>query len=360
MHSSLQIVKSRRDRLVARLHLSSHVCQLAWGAVIGAVTIALSAAGPSGHIAKADQSSLNSVVAVPIRAQIALGTCCATSLAWSPDGTLLAVGGGSALQFVRTSVASGAATLATPAATRSRLSVPISVEAWSPDGRTIAAGSPDGLVRTFTPAGVLTGKLIGHAKAVTSVSWVTTGAGPLLASGSSDATVRIWQSDNTLLTTIAGDGHPVVAVAWSSSETNHGNILAIATTAGVRLQYDSGRNLAALRSVGGNARVAFSPDGQTLATGSTDGMVRLWDLGASLRATLTGRTAGVTSLAWSPDGTRLAVGSTDRTVHVWSRAGGLLSSLGGFPGPVVSLSWSPSGKQLAAAAGDASVRILTL
>ncbi len=69
--------------------------------------------------------------------------------------------------------------------------------------------------------------------------------------------------------------------------------------------------------------VAFSPDGHTLASASTDATVRLWNLTdpahpAPLGQPLQGHTNAVTSVAFSPDGHTLASASRDATVRLWN------------------------------------------
>ena len=66
--------------------------------------------------------------------------------------------------------------------------------------------------------------------------------------------------------------------------------------------------------------VDFSPDGQTIASGSDDKTVKLWNKDGTLLTTLSGHSDEVYGVAFSPDGQTIASASRDKTVILWSLA----------------------------------------
>ncbi len=274
------------------------------------------------------------------------------SLAWSPDGSVLASGhadGGIRLRDVRT----GWEIRHLTGHAASVWSV-----AFSPDGQSLASAGDDKTVRLWsTASGQTIRELTGHAASVWSVAFSPDGQ--TLASAGDDKTVRLWSTaSGQTIRELTGHAASVLSVAFSPD----GQTLA---TAGddktVRLwSTASGQTI---RELTGHAEsvwsVAFSPDGQSLASAGADRTVRLWSTASGQTiCELTGHAQYVRSVAFSPDGQSLASASADKTVRLWSTASGqTIRELIGHAASVRSVAFSPDGQSLASASDDKTVRL---
>lgn len=105
--------------------------------------------------------------------------------------------------------------------------------------------------------------------------------------------------------------------------------------------------------------LAYSPDGAWLASGSSDDVVRLWDVAAGqLFAELEGHSDDVRSVAFSTQGDRLASASEDGTVRIWSVPdGGLIDIIDGLLERVYRVGYSSDGSLLALAGNRCTVEV---
>ena len=230
---------------------------------------------------------------------------------------------------------------------------PVNSIAFNPDGSLLASGSGDNVVRLWIPdAETLQATLHGHTASVLSVAFSPDGS--LLASGSADGTVRLWNPHTEALqATLHGHTASVLSVAFSPD----GLLLASGSADGTvrlwnlvteTLQATLEAHMASVLSV------TFSPDGLLLASASADGLVGLWDPHTETLQTTLGHESPVLSIAFSPDGDLLATGSTDGTARLWDPHMVQLKATLGHESPVESVAFD--GSMLVTGSQDGRVR----
>jgi hypothetical protein len=105
--------------------------------------------------------------------------------------------------------------------------------------------------------------------------------------------------------------------------------------------------------------VAFSPDGKWIVAGGGSGAITVWDAATHLEVRkLTGHTNAVTCLMFSSDGRTLASASWDETVKLWDPVSGReMRTLRGHTEWISCLAFSPDGNTLATGSFDETVRL---
>ncbi|MDZ8134428.1 MAG: serine/threonine-protein kinase [Nostoc sp. DedQUE04] len=243
--------------------------------------------------------------------------------------------------------------------------------AISPDGYTLASASDDKNIKLWDlNTKKVLASLSGHSQAVKSVTFSPNGQ--ILATASNDKTIKLWQVETLEeICTLLGHAQAVKSVAFSPD----GQILASGSWDKTIKLWDvnTGREIC---TIAGHQlkinSVAFSPQGQLLASASYDRTIRLWQLRAfggfeekfenrpcySLLSTLSGHAWAVLTVAFSPDGQILATGSDDNTIKLWEvNTGRLICTLVGHSWSVVAVAFTADGETLLSASCDKTVKL---
>jgi WD40 repeat protein len=294
-----------------------------------------------------------------------------TALAWSPDGTRLAVAAGQQIYWLDGASLKELHLLSIGAFSRSL--------AFSPDGVWLAAGSQDGLVRLWRTQSLdqATGSfdpfysLPAHNKGVNQVAFDP--AQPLLASGGNDAVVRIWDlNSGEPVNQIIGGTFAVPGLAFSPD----GVYLAVVNGSVIRLRDAvSSRMFATLRVDTDIFSLAFSPSGGILAAGDNAGALWVWSqdsfrpggneplqpLRLDSGVADNGQKGLVWQVAFSPDGSLLGAVLGDGSLQIWDAGSGeKIWSAQPADSAVTCLAFRPGGAWLATGGLNANLQIWSL
>jgi WD40 repeat protein len=267
--------------------------------------------------------------------------------------------------------------------------------AFSPDGQTLVSGSSEAVFLWDVQTGRLRRTLVGTQRAGLQAAAAVAFSpdGSLIATGAQ--AVRFWDAQTGELVaslpsipagvaslTFSHDGRHLVSgtrrgegLVWDVSSFGRtvlrrtgqhisGSAL---SPDGSRMIITYGRTIEVLDTVSGRTTLnwqveadpteaqralAISTDGQRLASGWGDRVLRIWELSNGREvAALSGHTGRITSLAWSPDGQRVISGSVDSTARIWDVESRRAVAELTMQDPVRAVGYSPDGRWIAIGSG---------
>ncbi|MDO4575276.1 MAG: WD40 repeat domain-containing protein [Planctomycetia bacterium] len=246
---------------------------------------------------------------------------------------------------------------------------------FSSDGQKLISAGMDGVVRVWNATD---GKLIQEFSSTGDVLWHTAFSpdGTLVAAvggnredENADYTVYVWDV-KTQESVLQGVGHSL-SVWTVDFSPDRPTVLTASSDHTARIWEWKARKTARTSQVrvlrGGEGEghrssitsVCYSPDGKTLASGSEDQTIRIWNVrtGECLKV-LSGHGRSVTSVCYSPDGKKIASGSRDTSIRIWDvTTGECLKTLSGHVDGITSVCYSPDGKTIASGSWDGRIRI---
>ncbi|MFZ4664838.1 MAG: hypothetical protein ACOYME_00235 [Prochlorotrichaceae cyanobacterium] len=253
---------------------------------------------------------------------------------------------------------------------------------FSADGQTLVSRSSDGTVRLWNLEGTPISTLRGFSGKAQSQGQVGSQAGNVysvdfsggsdrLVTTSADGQLRFWNRDAKLLRQWQDPQGAIYRLAADPQ----GKLVATAGADGIAQLWSTeaidGKNpsdpqsppqpVATLEGHQGPIwQITFSPKGDSLATTSADGTVRLWSRSGEFQSSLTYPEGEIYSVTFSPNGQEIATASSDGVVRRWNLEGLPLSTIQAHKGAAFSVAYNPQGDQLVSGGADAIVHLWSL
>jgi WD40 repeat protein len=271
------------------------------------------------------------------------------AVVFSPDGQWVASGGSSTVQVWKAETDVEITQTANMGAVRSM--------AFSPDGKRIASGGRLGTVRMWkAETGVDIAQMV-HMDGTTVNAVALSPDGRWVASKIIVLeTVRVWEVETSTEIAWLADEALADAVAFSPDGQSIASVTEDSSIGSREVRvWDlaTGAEIARLAHEAEVGALAFSPDGQLIASGSRDGMVRVWEVETGTEIFRLTHGGWVETVVFSPDGRWIAsVAWQEDTVRVWDVETGVQIAWLVHDRTVNAVALSPDGRWLASASGN--------